>query len=156
MVINVRCGLPPVCCCKRLCIDLNIYSTCTQYVHVHVYMLILGDEQKEGNIKNHVLQQHFKLLGAPAHLLLHVGVLKLINKRDFGDNCCRSVVLRKEVPWRKTLRQAAQIVINSQRAGEGRDKPPAFSRFLLNKDHLYKYVCIRAFGLQISLLLTPS
>lgn len=47
-------------------------------------------------------------------------------------------------------------VINSERAGEGRGKPPAFSLFSLNKDNLYKYVCIRAFGLQISLLLTPS
>lgn len=76
---------------------------------MHAYM---GDEQKEIKIKNHVLQQHFELFGAPAHLLLHVGVLKLINKRDFGDNCCRSVVLCKEVPRRKTLKQVAHSDCN--------------------------------------------
>lgn len=59
----------------------------------------------------------------------------------------------EERPWD---RQLIQVVISSQRVGEGREKPPAFLLFSLNKDHLYKYVCIRAFGLQISLLLTPS
>lgn len=84
---------------------------------------------------------------------VQVGILKLSNKREGW----RSVVLCKKCPEERPGDEwLIEIVINSERAGEGRDEPPAFSLFSLNKDNLYKYVCIRAFGLQISLPLTPS
>jgi len=60
--INVKRGLPPLRCCKRPCIDLptpvymiNVHDKHTRYVHMHVYMLTLGNEQKERRIKNHML-----------------------------------------------------------------------------------------------------
>ena len=65
----------------------NVYDKCTQYVHMHVYMLTLGDTQKEGRIKSRAQSvSAFQVIQGCSITFLQVGILKLSNKRDFGDN----------------------------------------------------------------------